>query len=348
VKILFDVSILVKKELNFEGIYTKNLFRLLKGLGMDIDPVYKIPKGFKENFIDYHIGHTSKKFYEFFSSKGSILHGPSVNLMSENPKFKKVISVNDLSMFRDGYMENDVANLLQRHIKEQLQKNPLAIFVPTYEVHNEFLVRFPKFVSQIHVITPGCDHILDSSSISSEKISEKPYFVFSGDIDKKSNIVGVIKAFHGLSQSNKNVNLIIMGQEGYGSEAILKLINTASCRDQIKILGYQNVSQRKKIYMDAIATIVPSFYDGFNYSIVEAMKLSCPVLTSAVGSMQEIGRESAHLVNPKDPEQIMAGMERLMVDISYRGKVIEAGQQLTQTMTWLKCARDVADVYSQI
>lgn len=346
--IFYDVTSLLAKNLSAEGIYTKNLFRLLKGLGADIHPIYKPQRGFKENSIEFHIHQSAKKFFGFFAAKGTILHGPSVDLPSESDKFKKVISINDMAMFRDGFMDQGLAKQLQTHMKEQLQKNPAAVLLPNYEVHNEFLVRFPKYLNKVHIIPPGCDHILDSSNVSDKRISESPYFLFMGPIEKRTNVVGVLKAFNGFCQIQKKINLVLCGENGYGSEAVHQMIHSLPCRDRIQYVGYKSGAQLKKIYADAIATVVPSLYEGFPYSVVESMKMGCPVVTSARGSMADVGREAAHLVNPNDPEQIMAGMERLLVDNAYRAKLISAGQALTEKMTWLKCAQDVAQIYSKI
>ncbi|MEM7646985.1 MAG: glycosyltransferase family 1 protein [Pseudomonadota bacterium] len=347
-KVLFDVTSLLPRQISFEGLYTQNLFRLLRGLGVEIDPVYKVPSGIKENYIEGHIGNTPKKFYGFFSAKDSILHGPTVGLLSENPKFKKVISVNDMAMFRDGFMDNKLATQLQTHMKEQLQKNPLAVFVPTYEVHNEFLARFPKFVNKVHVVSPGCDQFYDAASSGYGSVSDKPFFFFNGVIDKRSNLSGVVKAFHGFCELQPEIKLLVAGMDGYGADAIHKMIQTSSCANRIQVLGYKGGDQLKKLYSQAIATIIPSLYEGFSYPMVEAMKMGCPVLASAGGAMSEVGREGAHLVNPKDPEQIMAGMERLFVDKTYRGKLVEKGKDITEKMSWLNCARKVVEVYSKI
>ena len=347
-KVLFDVTSLLSKNLTTDGIYTKNLYRMLRGLGVDISPVFKQPKGVKENYIEAHIKSPAGKFYGLFSSKGAIVHGPSGNLITESDKFKKVISINDLSMFRDGMMGAETAKQMQTHLKEQMQCEPAAIIVPSYDLHNEFLIRFPKFVNRVHVIEPGCDHILDSSSLDSKRIVENPYFVFVGTIDKKSNIAGVLKAFNGFCSMKKNVQLVIVGDNGYGSEAIHKLINGSSIRERINIVGYKSGAQLKKIYADAIGTIIPSFNEGFSFPLVESMKMGCPVLTSALGSMKDIGGEAAHLVNPKDPEQIMAGMERIFADRVYRDKMTRLGQGITEKMTWLKCARELNKVYQSL
>lgn len=346
-KVLFDVSALLPKNLNADGIYTKHLYRLLRGIGVDVDPVYKNTYGIKENFIEAHIAHSASKFYGIFG-KGNILHGPAGNLISESPKFKKVISINDLSMFRDGIYDAKLAKSLQSMIKQQFQNDPLAVFVPTQEVHNEVLVRYPKMVNKVHIVTPGADHILENTRTVDSKITDKPYFVFKGTIDKKSNLSGVIKAFSGFCAIQDKVQLIVVGDNGHGSDAIHKLVAGSAGKERISFVGYKSLPQLKRIYSDAIATLAPSLYEGFNFSVVEAMKMGCPVLTSGTASLAEVARDAALLVNPKDPEGIMAGMERLYVDQVYRGKLIEAGRERVDGMSWISCAKAVAKVYASL
>lgn len=347
-RVYFEVTSLLSKHLTSEGLYTRQLYKLLRGLGVDIHPVYKVPSGVRENYIEQHIGHGASKFRGFFASKNSIIHGPSGNLLSESDKFKKVISVNDMAMFRDGLMSPDLAEQLQVHLKQQTQTNLEAVIVPTLEVHNEFLVRFPKLVNKVHIIEPGCDHILDSSNLSDNRVVEGPYFVFTGVIDKRSNLSGVIKAFHAFCKLQSKVQLVVVGANGYGSEAIHKLIKSSSFRDRIILAGYKSNSQMKNIYTHALATVIPTYYEGFSYPMVESMKLSCPVITSSLGSLKDVGGEGVHYVNPKDPEQIMAAMERLYIDKIYREKLIEAGRAVTEGMTWLKTARSVLDIYNRL
>ncbi len=347
-KVYYDVSALTGLALGGDGIYTKNLFRSLRGLGVDLSPVYKVSGRLKDNYMEYHLGHDPSKFRGLFASKGSIIHGPSGSLLSESDKFKKIISVNDLSMFRDGFHRPGVDENLQTHLKQQMQNDVGAVLVPTYEIHNEFLVRFPKYVSRVHVIPPGTDHLFENTSMADSKPYEKPYFLFTGIVDKKSNIAGVIKAFDALCSIKNEFLLVVAGPDGYAAEAIHKMAKTSKFRDNMKFLGFQNDSQLKKLYAGALGTIIPSFYEGYPYSMVEAMKLGCPVVSSALGSMKEVGGEAYHAVNPKDAEQIMAAMERLYADKVYREKLSAAGKEMFDGQTWLKTARAVTDIYHKL
>lgn len=347
-KVLFDVTSLLPKSLSSDGFYTKHLFRVLRGIGVDISPIYKVPKGIKENFVEYHLNSSAKKFYGMFAPKGAILHGPGGSLLSESDKFKKVVSINDLSMFREGLLPPGLTKQLQTHMKEMMQTEVKAVIVPTYEVHNEFLVRFPKLVSKVHVVSPGCDHILDSSSSSDFSLVNGPHFLFAGTIDKKSNLSGVVKAFNSFAEIKNGVQLLIVGDNGYGADAIHKLISSSPHKERISVVGQKSDSQMKAIYSRALGLIIPSMYSGYSFPLVEAMRMNCPVVTSTTGSLKEVGGEAVHLVNPKDPEQIMGGMERIFSDRVYRDKLVKAGQELTQGMNWLKTAREVASIYQKL
>jgi glycosyltransferase involved in cell wall biosynthesis len=347
-KVYYDVTSLLSKNLTTDGIYTKHLFRLLRGLGVDVDPVYKVPRGVRDNFIEYHLGNSPRKFRSLFASRGSILHGPSGNFLSESDKFKRILSVNDLGMFRDGFMPPNVAESMQTHLKQQIQGSVGAVLVPSYEVHNEFLVRFPKMVGKVHVVTPGSDHLQDASSVSAESLMKNPYFLFVGTIGKKTNLTGVLKAFQMFCNVKKGVDLAIVGDNGYGSEAVHKLLKGADCRDRVSLLGYRTGSQLKKLYGGALATVIPSYYEGFSFPQVEAMRMGCPVITSATGTLKEIGGEGVHLVNPKDPEQILGGMERMVADKVYRDKKVAAATELVQPLTWLNTAKAVSQIYQKL
>ena len=347
-KVYFEVTSLLLKNLSSDGLYTKHLYKLLRGLGVDISPVYKVPPGIRENYIEYHLGHGASKFRPMFAAKDSVLHGPTGNLLVESDKFKRVISVNSLAMFREGMMSPALAKQLQTHLKQQVQSDLGAVIVPTLEVHNEFLVRFPKLVSKVHIVEPGCDHILDSSNLNDGRIVENPYFVFVGNIETRTNIAGVVKAFDAYCNIQSKVDLVIVGDNGFGSEAIHKLIDSSSHRQRMNLVGHKTGAQLKNIYNYALATVIPSYSEGFSFPMVESMKLGCPVIASAIASNKDVGGDAAHFVNPKDPEQIMAGLERIYVDKIYREKLIKAGQEVTQKMTWLKTAKEVASIYNKL
>ncbi|MCB0377255.1 MAG: glycosyltransferase, partial [Bdellovibrionales bacterium] len=220
-KVLLDATPLMPTDLYTAGVYTKNLFRVLRGLGADLQMNYR--KGaFKENQIEAHTGHGAKPFRSLFASKDSVIHGTDSALFSESDKFKKVLTIHHLGMYREKIYKPRDCQRQQEFLQEELYKGPDAIIVPSTSVHNEFLTRFPKFAGKVHIIPYGCDHLIDSSASRDRKVTEKPYFLFSGRLELRKNVVGVVRAFNQLAAIQKDVELVLVGGEGFAYDEIKK------------------------------------------------------------------------------------------------------------------------------
>ena len=63
---------------------------------------------------------------------------------------------------------------------------------------------------------------------------------------------------------------------------------------------------------NAAAFLYPSLYEGFGIPILEAMYCGCPVVTSAVSSMPEVGGDAAFYIRePKNSEELADRMEEV-------------------------------------
>ncbi len=86
--------------------------------------------------------------------------------------------------------------------------------------------------------------------------------------------------------------------------------------------------------------VYPSLYNGFALRVAQAMAARVAVVTSNVSSMPEVGRDAAVLVDPHDPEEIAAGITRLLESESERAKLARYGRARAEKYRWEKCAED--------
>jgi glycosyltransferase involved in cell wall biosynthesis len=79
-----------------------------------------------------------------------------------------------------------------------------------------------------------------------------------------------------------------------------------------KVLTAQQISHEelRALYASAIALVFPSIQEGFGWPVIEAQACGCPVFTSDLAPMNEIGGEGAVYVDPNDGEQIAAAIEQ--------------------------------------
>ena len=73
-------------------------------------------------------------------------------------------------------------------------------------------------------------------------------------------------------------------------------------------------------------------------SILEAMQIGCPVVTSNVGAMLETAGNAAVLVDPENTDDIKGGIEEVISDRQGR---IDRGRKRAREFSWEKTASDI-------
>jgi glycosyltransferase involved in cell wall biosynthesis len=94
--------------------------------------------------------------------------------------------------------------------------------------------------------------------------------------------------------------------------------------------------------------VLPSLDEGFGLTVLEAMSCGTPVVTSKVGALPEIAGEAALYVDPKQPEDIARGLERILRMPDLRQDQVQKGFLQSGKYTWEKTTKIVNDVMSQV
>ena len=119
-------------------------------------------------------------------------------------------------------------------------------------------------------------------------------------------------------------------------------------RDEVIFTGYVGGDELKPLYTHSEFFVIPSLYEGFGQTIVEAMACGAPCLVSKVSSIPEIVGDAAYFVNPHDTEGIGRAMAELAGNKELRDKLSAAGREQAKKFSWEKCARETLEVYKSI
>ncbi len=73
-----------------------------------------------------------------------------------------------------------------------------------------------------------------------------------------------------------------------------------------------------RLFRAADASVLPSAWENFPHTVVEALAVGCPVIATAVGGVPEVVRdgENGLLVPPGDAAALAAAIERFFGDAS--------------------------------
>ncbi len=209
------------------------------------------------------------------------------------------------------------------------------------------------------VISGNLDRRWEQGTWNREQKKTK-YFLYLGRIELKKNVLGIINAFSLLKKraehtpkenaeiTPKNYKLVLAGGAGYGYKKIknktLKIKNNV--RKDIIFTDHVSDEEKWQLLRNAEALVFPSFYEGFGMPILEAQSIGTPVITSNNSSMKEITSETALLVNPNKPEEIVKAMYKIVSDKELRDELIRRGYKNVKKFSWQECAKKTLKIIS--
>jgi glycosyltransferase involved in cell wall biosynthesis len=133
------------------------------------------------------------------------------------------------------------------------------------------------------------------------------------DMDRK-NRRGVVQAFIALQERAAAAGTPPMAERllFVGPELVPEVAELArrhGVADRIKAVQKVSHEELRALYASATALLFPSFQEGFGWPIIEAQACGCPVFTSNLAPMNEIGGPGAVYADPRDPIALAAAME---------------------------------------
>ncbi len=177
----------------------------------------------------------------------------------------------------------------------------------------------------------------------------KPYLLFIGRLEKRKNLVRLVKAFARLKNNKKIVHkLVLAGKPGYGYEQIKCSIKDLDLEKDVILPGYISDKDLPYLIKGADVFVYPSLYEGFGMPILEAMNLGVPVVTSNTSALPEIAGEAALLVDPKSPDEIAKAIYKLIEDEDFKDRLVRKGLKQAKKFSWEKCAKETLTVLESL
>ena len=89
---------------------------------------------------------------------------------------------------------------------------------------------------------------------------------------------------------------------------------------------------------------MPSRYEGFGFTPLEAMARDCPVLASDIPAFREVSGSGA-LLAPLDEGRWAESLRRLTGDEALRADLRERGRQTVARYSWRETARSLCKLF---
>jgi len=153
-----------------------------------------------------------------------------------------------------------------------------------------------------------------------------PYLFTAATLEPRKNLDTLLKAFGRVRSQRSELRLVIAGPAGWGGRAVEG--------EGVHALGYVADKEMPALYRGAEAFVFPSLFEGFGIPVVEAMRCGTPAVVSAHASLDEASGDAAVRADPKSPESIASGIERVLAE---RETLVSRGLQHAAQFTWRAC-----------
>lgn len=166
---------------------------------------------------------------------------------------------------------------------------------------------------------------------------QRPYFLLSGSRGDYKNGKLFFEAFALLGEERSRYTILCTGG-GTVEPELLALAEGAEVK--VGILGDADMACA---YAGAVGLAYPSLYEGFGLPVLEAMACGCPVVTTNVASLPEVGGDAVLYVTPGPDaaRQMLDGLLKIQ-EPALRDTLIQRGLVQARRYRWDTMAEQVA------
>ncbi len=199
--------------------------------------------------------------------------------------------------------------------------------------------------AQITVVYPSVDagfgRVCDPcvlESVRSKYAIDRDYILYAGIYKGRKNHAGLFRAFQLFQHRGVEAQLVIAGPMNEGERRLRNLAEELGISERVKFTGFVPDFELMALYSAARAYACPSNYEGFGFTVLEAMACGTPVVCSEAASLPEVAGDAALYANPLDVEAFAQALHRVFTDDSLREEMIKRGEKNLRRFSWKQAA----------
>ena len=192
---------------------------------------------------------------------------------------------------------------------------------------------------KLRVILPGYDARQFSPDGADGR--DEPYALYVGNVMPHKNLTRLVEAF-ALAANRGPGKLVIRGWgRPHHVHGLRERLTALGLGPRVDWEPYAKAEELPRLYRGARMLLLPSLYEGFGLTALEAMACGTPVITSNTSSLPEVVGDAALLVDPLDTAAIADAIVRLFADGRLGNELRERGLARARLFSWEKTGRAV-------
>lgn len=259
---------------------------------------------------------------------------------------------------QERYLSNPVIDRWYRRKIDEIRRADLLLSI-SESSRQEGLSHLPFTSNQIVNISTASDPQFKPQSLSKKDAEtlrkkhgiDRPFIMYTGGIDYRKNIEGLIEAYATLSPKLRSeyALAVVCSCHDVDRARLLKLAKEAGLGPgDLVMTGFVPEDDLIGLYSSCSLFVFPSWHEGFGLPALEAMWCGAPVIGSNRSSLPEvIGWEGA-MFDPLDTLSIANKMEEALTDPAFSKALLQHCKKQREKFSWERSARTALDAIEQL
>lgn len=265
---------------------------------------------------------------------------------------KSVVAIHDLAYLTHPkeFKKKDRQQLTSwtKYSVRQAQK----IIAVSQNTKNDLIKFYQLPEEKIVVVYNGFDQNRFHTNLAKstgQKIKEKyrvegDYLVYLGTLQPRKNLESLIKALPEIISQHPKIKLVVIGKKGWLYSTIFSLVENLGLQEKVIFTDFVPDEEVPFLIAGARVFILPSLYEGFGITVLEAMACGVPVVVSKASSLPEVvGEAGLYIDNPKNYAQIAQQVNKILSGEKLAEELVKKGLVQTRKFSWEKCAQETLE-----
>lgn len=209
--------------------------------------------------------------------------------------------------------------------------------------------------NKIHYLPNGINEeelnpVKTSKALDDNNLKRRFIIAYTGRFEEYKGIQEVIKTLPKLSKVKTNIRFVVMGRSGSYLENLRTLARNLEVEQYVVFLVNPDNTARDEILSAAKVFVMPSRWEAFGISILEAMSKKCAIVSTNTegGKFLVKDKENGFLYDYANQKVLVKHMETLIKDSRLLTKTQKNNHEAAKLYLWDKITDDYQDFIFEI
>lgn len=225
-----------------------------------------------------------------------------------------------------------------------------AVIVPSEATARDVRAHWPAHAGKVHVVLHGIDPAnradpAECRALRDDLGFDGPFVLHVGTVQARKNLPLLCAAVARLRAAGSPVRLVAAGRLGWKagpSEAALRET------DGVHWLGAVSPERLRALYAEAAMFCSPSAYEGFGFTVADALAAGLPTIVSGISSLPEVVGDAGVVLPSLEIDALATAIRGVHEDPARAAQLGHAARRRAGEFTWQRAAEETAAVYSAI